>query len=123
MPFGKGYIAQNTPHHSLAQIWKNQFFFFSEGCIFFPRRFLNIFPEKFISWSKSQNPLKILKPEKKYNSEKKTQFLLTHSILSESDTKVKNGKKYGIFAPPHVFFWELGIPYQSPNNDTIYIHP
>ena len=53
--------------------------------------------------------LKILKPEKKYNSEKKTQFLLTQSILSESDTKVifsTNEKKHGTFAPPHLFFVE-----------------
>ena len=46
---------------------------------------------------------------KKIQIGKKTQFLLSQSILNENDTKVifsTKKKKYGTFAPPHLFFVE-----------------
>ena len=93
--------------HSLAQIWKN-LHFFSEGCIFFSETIFNFFPEKCISWSKSQNPLKILESEKN-TARKKKYTIFTHSVDLERKWHESNlfqdWKKIRYLCPSTSFFW------------------
>ena len=77
--------------------------FFSEGCIFFPETIFGFFSRKMYKLVQIPKSTQNSGAEKKNTARKKnTPFFLTHSILSENDTKVimsKNKKKYGSFSP------------------------